>query len=145
MGCNGNTLRVEGEEYPAGVLPPLALFRGMTGGYFETMGMRILRGRSIDRSDVDRQEPVAVISQALAKSAFKGQDPIGRRVASNQPPRGNQPAELHWLTVVGVVNDHPMRALNEPDGDAVPVHAVVAWPRRRASRTNRGLRLAPAR
>ena len=114
MGCNGNTIRVEGEEYPAGVLPPLALYRGITGGYFETMGMRILRGRSIDRSDVDRQEPVAVISQALAKSAFKGQDPIGRRVASNQPPRGNQPAELHWLTVVGVVNDHPMRALNEP-------------------------------
>ena len=114
MGCNGNTLRVEGEEYPAGTLPPLALFRGITGGYFETMGMRILRGRSIDRRDVDRQEPVAVISQALAKSAFKGADPIGRRVASNQPPRGNAPPTLTWFTVVGVVADHPMRALNEP-------------------------------
>ena len=114
MGCNGNTLRVEGEQYPPGTLPPLALYRGVTGGYFETMGMRILRGRSLTRGDVDRHEPVAVISQALARSAFKGEDPIGRRVASNQPPRGSTPAELHWLTIVGVVNDHPMRALNEP-------------------------------
>ncbi len=88
MGCNGNTLLVEGESYPPGTLPPLALNRAIAGGYFETMGMRILRGRSIDRADVDRKEPVAVISQALAKSAFKGQDPIGRRVASNQPPQG---------------------------------------------------------
>ena len=88
MGCNGNTLRVEGESYPPGTLPPLALFRAVAGGYFETMGMRILRGRTINRADVDRKEPVAVISQALAKRAFQDQDPIGRRVASNQPPRG---------------------------------------------------------
>jgi putative ABC transport system permease protein len=114
MGCNGNTLRVEGETYPAGTLPPLALYRAVADRYFETMGMRILRGRSIDRADVDRQEPVAVISQSLAKSAFKGQDPIGRRVASNQPPRGKLPPQLIWLTVVGVVTDHPMQALNEP-------------------------------
>ena len=116
MGCNGNTLRVEGETYPAGTLPPLAMFRAVAGGYFETMGMRILRGRALDRSDVDRGEPVAVISQFLATRAFKDEDPIGRRVASNQPPRGNRPAELQWLTVVGVVADHPMRALNEPAG-----------------------------
>ena len=116
MGCNGNTLRVEGETYPAGTLPPLAMFRAVAGGYFETMGMRILRGRAIDRSDVDRGEPVAVISQFLATRAFKGEDPIGRRVASNQPPRGNAPAQLIWLTIVGVVADHPMRALNEPPG-----------------------------
>ena len=76
--------------------------------------MRILRGRALDRGDVDRREPVAVISQALATRAFKGEDPIGRRVASNQPPRGNVQPPLLWLTVVGVVADHPMRALNEP-------------------------------
>lgn len=116
MGCNGNTLLVAGETFPAGTLPPLALFRAVTGGYFETMGMRILNGRAITRDDVDRKEPVAVISQALAKSAFKGADPIGRRVASNQPPpKPGVPPQLIWLTVVGVVGDHPMQALNEPN------------------------------
>src|SRR5688572_7843608 len=114
MGCNGNTLRVEGENYPPGTLPPLSLFRAISGGYFEAMGMRILRGRPIDRGDVDRQEPVAVISQTLARTIFKGQDPIGKRVASNQPPpKPGAPRPLVWLTVVGVVTDIPMRALNE--------------------------------
>jgi predicted permease len=114
MGCNGNTMLVEGQAYPPGTLPPLALFRAISGGYFETMGMRILRGRTIDRGDVDRQEPVAVISQTLARTIFKDQDPIGKRVASNQPPpKPGAPRPLVWLTIVGVVTDVPMRALNE--------------------------------
>ena len=114
MGCNGNTLLVEGESYPPGTLPPLSLFRAISGGYFETMGMRILRGRPIDRGDVDRREPVAVISQTLARTIFKGQDPIGKRVASNQPPpKPGAPRPLVWLTIVGVVTDIPMRALTE--------------------------------
>jgi putative ABC transport system permease protein len=114
MGCNGNTLLVEGQTYPPGTLPPLALYRAITGGYLEAMGMRILRGRAIERGDVDRREPVAVISQTLARTVFKDQDPIGKRVASNQPPpKPGAPRSLVWLTVVGVVTDVPMRALNE--------------------------------
>ena len=115
MGCNGNTLLVEGEVYPPGTLPPLSLFRAVEGGYFETMGMRILRGRSLDRGDVDRKEPVAVISQWLATHAFKDRDPIGRRIASNQVPGRDGTRTLEWLTVVGVVSDTPTRALNEPE------------------------------
>jgi putative ABC transport system permease protein len=115
MGCNGNTLLVEGRIYPPGTLPPLTNFRAIAGGYFETMGMRILRGRSIDRGDVDRREPVVVISQALARTAFGDEDPIGRRVASNQPPtKPGAPRSLEWLTVVGVVADTPMMSLTEP-------------------------------
>jgi putative ABC transport system permease protein len=115
MGCNGNTMLVEGREYPPGTLPPLAMFRAIAGGYFETMGMRILRGRSIDRGDVDRREPVVVLSQALARAAFGDEDPIGRRVASNQPPPKPGVAQsLEWLTVVGVVADTPTMSLTEP-------------------------------
>jgi predicted permease len=115
MGCNGNTLLIEGQTYPPGTLPPLSLFRAVASGYFETMGMRIVRGRSIAPNDLHDKAPVAVISQALARSAFKDQDPIGRRVASNQPPlKPGAVQELEWLTVIGVVTDTPMRAVNEP-------------------------------
>ena len=113
MGCNGNTLLIEGEVYPSGTLPPLSLFRAVAGNYFETMGMRVLRGRGITRADVDRKEPVVVLSQALARSAFKDRDPIGARVASNQPPRRDGTRTLEWMTVVGVVSDTPTRALTE--------------------------------
>lgn len=130
MGCNGNTLLVEGERYPPGTLPPLSLFRAISGGYFEAMGMRIFRGRSIDRGDVDRNEPVAVISQALARTIFKGQDPIGKRVASNQPPpKPGAPQPLVWLTIVGVVTDIPMRALTETPMPMLYMPLTQASPR----------------
>ena len=55
---------------PAGTIPPLAIFRAVAGGYFEAMGIRLLRGRGIDRGDVDRSEPVVVVNEALAKRFF---------------------------------------------------------------------------
>ncbi len=115
MGCNGNTILIEGETYPPGTLPPSSLMRATAAHYFETMGMRILRGRGITRDDVDRHEPIAVISQAFARRAFKDQDPIGRRIASNQPPERDGTRHLDWLTIVGIVSDTPMqRDLPEP-------------------------------
>jgi putative ABC transport system permease protein len=109
-GCFGNTLRVEGRVYPAGTVPPIVLFRAVAGGYFETMGMRLPRGRGIDRHDVERHEPVVVVSELLANRFFPNQDAIGRRVASNRAP-SEQP--LAWLTIVGVVSNTPIRALAE--------------------------------
>jgi putative ABC transport system permease protein len=111
-GCSGNTLRVEGRSLPPGVLPPLVLFRAVASDYFATMGMRILKGRSFDRTDVDRKAPVAIVSERFARRIFPNEDPIGRRVASNRPPErsGGAPA-LVWLEVVGVVADTPIRSL----------------------------------
>ena len=106
-GCSGNTLRVRGRTYPAGTVPPIALFRAVAGGYFEAMGMRLHRGRGINRGDVERNEPIVVINQALADRFFPGQDAIGEHVASNR--RG----DLTWLTIVGIVSDTPIRTLAE--------------------------------
>jgi putative ABC transport system permease protein len=113
-GCSGNTLRVEGRVLGDGRIPPIALFRAVAGGYFETMGMRFIRGRSISRSDVERKEPLVVINEALAQTFFPNEDPIGHRVASNRPPaRPGEPPDLTWLTIVGIVSNTPIRALAE--------------------------------
>jgi putative ABC transport system permease protein len=108
-GCSGNTLRVFGREYPPGSLPRLALFRAVAGGYFEAMGMHVVRGRGIERGDVERSEPVAVVNQTLAEQFFPNQDAIGQRVASNRL------GDLVWMTIVGVVANTPIRALGESD------------------------------
>jgi putative ABC transport system permease protein len=113
-GCYGNTVRVEGRTYPAGTVPPIALFRAVAGGYFEAMGIRLVRGRGINRGDVERNEPVVVIDDTLAKRFFPGQDPIGQRVASNRPPAGpGELPNLTWLTIVGVVANTPRTTLAE--------------------------------
>jgi predicted lysophospholipase L1 biosynthesis ABC-type transport system permease subunit len=73
--------------------------------------MRVLRGRGIDRGDVDREEPLVVLNQALVNMAFPGQDPIGQRVRLGNPllARGTP----DWLTVAGVVANTPIRGLAE--------------------------------
>jgi predicted permease len=105
--CFGNTLRVEGRTYPPGTVPTAAVMRAVAGGYFDAMGMRLIRGRLLDRGDVDRREPSVVVDQAFADQFFPNQDPINQRVASSRP------GELTWLTIVGIVGSTSLRTLGE--------------------------------
>ena len=111
-GCNqGNLVFVEGRTLPPGPNAPVVFRRGITGGYFETMGMRIVRGRGIERGDLDRNEPVAVLNQAASQALFPNQEAIGKRITLGNPARAaNDP---RWLTVVGVVSNTPTIALAE--------------------------------
>src|SRR5207253_10037030 len=68
-------------------------------------------GRSIDRRDVERGEPVAVVDETLVKIAFANQDPIGQRIRIGDP---SSASSFGWLTIVGVVANTPTRALAEP-------------------------------
>jgi ABC-type antimicrobial peptide transport system permease subunit len=52
----------------------------VTGDFFATLGIPILRGRSLSDGDDAAAAPVVVLSEALADRLFPGQDPIGRRV-----------------------------------------------------------------
>jgi predicted permease len=63
--------------------------------YFQTMGIRIVRGRSFERLDNELARPVAIVNQRLADILWPSQDPIGRRLKSQGP-------DSHWIEVVGV-------------------------------------------
>jgi putative ABC transport system permease protein len=102
-------MRVRDRVLPPGTLSPAVGFCAVSGRYFEMMGTSVIRGRGIDRDDVERQRPVAVVNQALANAYFgAGQDPIGQRVTIG-PPRNTL-----WLEIVGIVRNTPARALAEP-------------------------------
>jgi predicted permease len=105
--CFGNTLFVDGRPFPANALPAAVQFRAVAGNYFAATGIRLLRGRGIDRHDVDHAQPVVVVNQALARAYFPSQDPIGQRIASSRP------GEPIWLTIVGVAADTLSRTLVE--------------------------------
>jgi putative ABC transport system permease protein len=66
-------------------------------GYFRVMGMRLRAGRGFTEQDTENTPLVVVISDSLARRAFLGEDPIGKRVRIE----GGK-AEL---TIVGVVAD----------------------------------------
>jgi predicted permease len=69
----------------------------VSAGYFETMGIQVVGGRSFSSADNELSRPVAVINQRLADILWPGQDPIGRRFKSGGPD-GN------WIEVVGVTS-----------------------------------------
>jgi putative ABC transport system permease protein len=113
-GCMGNGLVVENELAEPGQLRrQFAWFRAVAGGYFETVGIRLIRGRTIQQSDVDRREAVVVIDEALAAMYFPGQDPIGKRVRSGAPPNSKLPT-APWLEIVGIVSNTPTATLTAP-------------------------------
>ncbi|HJZ74384.1 MAG TPA: ABC transporter permease [Vicinamibacterales bacterium] len=109
--CQGGPLFVEGHALPPGAVAPFVASRAIDGGYFETMRMRVLAGRGIERGDVEREEPVVVVNQALVNLAFGGSDPIGRQVRFGNPALS--PRQPEWLTVVGVVGNTPIFGLAE--------------------------------
>ena len=112
--CMGNGLVVEHElDNPQQLRRQFAWFRAVAGGYLETAGLRLIRGRTIMRSDVDRREPVAVIDEALAAMYFPGQDPIGRRVRSAARADPTLPMPP-WLEIVGIVSSTPTGTLTTP-------------------------------
>ena len=71
----------------------------VTSGYFETMGIPLLRGRLFDRAEAVGERPAVIISESVAESLFPGEDPLGKRLNMNMPPNHV------WRDIVGVVGD----------------------------------------
>jgi predicted permease len=113
-GCFGNGLTVEHElAEPGQMRRQFVWFRAVAGGYLETAGVRLIRGRTIQRGDVDRHEPIVVVDDTLAAMYFPGQDPIGKRVRSSVRPNPNLPSPP-WLEIVGLVSSTPTTVLTAP-------------------------------
>ena len=81
------------------VRPTIHYFQVSTG-YFETMGVRIVRGRGFTESDRAGNEGVVVVSETAARVFWKDRDPIGHRVRFDP--------DAPWLTVIGVASDVPV-------------------------------------
>lgn len=58
-------------------------------GYFDTLGIAVVRGRAFTPNDRPGSTPVAIINEAMAKQMWPNEDPIGRqlRIFGDQSPR----------------------------------------------------------
>jgi predicted permease len=73
-------------------------------GFFSTLGIDLRSGRDFIRADVLKAEPVAVISETLAKRLWPDGHALGRQVRSIlETTGGRRPGP--WRTVVGVAAD----------------------------------------
>ncbi|MEP7270751.1 MAG: ABC transporter permease [Acidobacteriota bacterium] len=82
-------------------------YRVVDAAYFGSLGIPLMKGRYFSDSDSESTEPVAIISQRVADTFFKGEDPIGQRVLSvnDVVAREEFEQEQRWPKIVGVVGD----------------------------------------
>jgi putative ABC transport system permease protein len=105
--CFGIPVFVERRELPPGTVPPIVAVRSVAADYVETAGMRLVRGRHLERADQDRADPAAVVNQAFAAAYFPAGDPLGQRV------RLGAEGSIS-LTIVGIVSNTPTVTLTQP-------------------------------
>jgi putative ABC transport system permease protein len=98
---------VEGQPPAAPGEEPNAYTTVATHGYFETMGIRLHRGRTFAASDNSTSLKVAVVSESFVKRHFPNTDPIGKRIAARFD--GGQSRQI-----VGVVSDVRHDGLQQP-------------------------------
>jgi putative ABC transport system permease protein len=93
----------------------------VTPGFFETLRVPLIRGRTLDERDAQGALAVAVVNRRLADEIFPGEDPIGRAIALGPP-------EAQPRTIVGVVGDLRHQGLDgEPGYQAYVPQAQWAW------------------
>jgi putative ABC transport system permease protein len=99
---NASAVTPEGFE-PRADDPLIApVITAASDGYFETMGIDVVSGRTFSPADDDGSLPVVIVDRLLAERFWPGQDAIGKRVAQGAPGFGS---DLEFRTVVGVVDN----------------------------------------
>ena len=88
------------------------LYTSITPGYFDAIGVRLLRGRDFTQAEAENKDTprVAIIDEKMAAKLFPDGDAIGQRIRYTQPPSDGSPAEME---VVGIVNWHRHEVQNE--------------------------------
>jgi putative ABC transport system permease protein len=104
---------------------PDAQNRQATPGWFAAMGIPLVRGRLIERSDDKNAPPVLVVNEAFVKRFFPNSDAVGKRIRL-----GKLTADFPWATIVGVAGDVRGFALEEPPLPTMywPVAQIRATP-----------------
>ena len=105
FGGNSTGFNVEGRPPYAPGQRPLVEYRSVSPGYFQAMGIPLLRGRTFSEQDRGDAPGVVIINETLARRYFPGEDPLGRRLGFSGP--------TDWREIVGVARDTRNYGLDE--------------------------------
>ena len=82
-----------------------SLYTAVTTGYFDALGVKLLRGRDFTQGECESKESrrVAIIDEEMAKKLFPNEDAIGQHVRYTQAPKDGAPNDLE---IIGIVSKH---------------------------------------
>jgi predicted permease len=102
---------------------PFLNYEAITPRYFESTGLRVLRGRGFTDADRADAPGVVILGESVARRFWGADDPVGRRIKWGGP---SGPAP--WLEVVGVVEDGRYRGLERVSLDVYVPYEQSPWP-----------------
>ena len=112
---NANDTDFEDYTAPAeGPMENVDYYQTVTLDYLKTMGIPLLEGRDFSLADVTGA-PAVLVNEALVRTFYKGQSPIGRRMKPGVGPF----AQVPWFTIVGVVKDVKQGGLESKTGTEI--------------------------
>jgi predicted permease len=93
-----------------------ALFQLCSEGYFPTLELRLLRGRTLSKDDVNDARRIAVVNHTLVNRFFGSEDPIGQRIKFSflETLRDGQAVENPVFEIVGVISDAKNQGIQDP-------------------------------
>jgi putative ABC transport system permease protein len=93
-----------------------AIYQLCSDGYFRTLGLKILRGRTLSAAEVSTARKVAVINQTFANKYFAGENPIGRQIVLKmmQKLQDGNAIETPSFEVIGVIADARNSGIIDP-------------------------------
>ena len=133
IGAPRRELSIDGRGDAPDAPRPSVSMVSISQAYFETLGVRLTRGRAFTEADMRQGSGDAIVNERLAAMFFPDQEPIGKRIRLSGGATSSQDTDT-WLTVVGVapsVRQQP--TLNLQDLDPVvyvprsPASGPVAW------------------
>jgi putative ABC transport system permease protein len=111
----------EGHETP-GKEPPIVDAAVVSPEYFHLLGMTLQRGRLFTDSDVDTTPSVAVINEAMARTYWPNEDPMGKHFKL-------RPTTPAWTTVVGIVANARSESLEDANSPEMYLNAYQRHPK----------------
>lgn len=79
----------------------MANYRTISSEYFQTLRIPLLQGRWIESTDRENTPPIVVINEAMVKTYFPNENPIGKKMQIGATPDNTVP----WMLIVGVVGN----------------------------------------
>jgi len=119
FGGFGRQLAIEGRPAPTGDRPPEVSMVTISAGYFDTLGIRLLRGRAFDTLDGTAGHENAIVNQRFVAMHFAGEDPIGHRITLTDGSQSLQVSPAATVTIVGIAPTIRQRNFSDADPDPV--------------------------
>lgn len=95
--------------------------------YFQTLGIRLLRGRVLSQADIGSARHVTVVNEAFARAYFGSENALGQKIKFKVFDELPDTPHDAYFEIVGVVTDFKNRGLLEPPAPEAFLPYTITW------------------